>query len=203
MGLGKLLAVALTLAALVLAATACSGSGGSSGGSSTGGGTETYTNGQYGFSLTYDTMLTQGTPSGGSSSGTGSAFDIAFVDANGTQSGSKYLDGLQVSVYVLARALKPSEVPGLKGQVEGIVNQLMAKLTSARVLEPLSTTTVNGVPGFTVSYSFVQEGVKLSAASYFLFAHEHEYEITGQASAGSWNELSPTLNAAIQSFTVK
>ena len=199
MGLGKMLAVALTLAALVLAATACSGSGGSSAGD----GTETYTNDQYGFSLTYDTVFTQGTPSGGTSSGSGSAFDIAFVDANGTQSGSKYLDGLQVSVYVLARALKPSEVPGLKGQVEGIVNQLMAQLTSARVLEPLSTTAVNGVPGFTVSYSFVQEGMKLSATSCFLFAHEHEYELTGQASAGSWNELSPTLNAAIQSFTVK
>ena len=199
MGLGKMLAVAMTLAALVLAATACGGNGGSS----AGGGTETYTNDQYGFSLAYDTMFTQGTPSGGGSSGTGSAFDIAFVDTKGTQAGGKYLDGLQISVYVLARALKPSEVPGLKGQVDGIVKQLMAKLTSAKVLEPLSTTAVNGVPGFTVSYSFVQEGVKLSAASYFLFAPQYEYEITGQASTGNWNELSPTLNAAIQSFTVK
>jgi hypothetical protein len=199
----KILTVALALAALAVTATACSGSGGSSGGSSPGGGSETYANDDYGFSLTYDTMFTQGTQSGGSETGAGSVFDIAFVDTNGTKIGGKYVDGILVSVYELSRELKASEVPGLREEVDGVVAQMMDSLDSATVTVPLADTTVNGVPGFKLSYTFVQEGTEVTATTYFLFSGKDEYELTGQAGTQKWNELSPALDAAIQSFTVK
>ena len=197
----KILAVALTLAALALTATACSGSG-SSGGSSSGGDTETYTNDDYAFSLTYDTTFTEGTQSGGSESGAGSAFDIAFIDTNGTKIGGKYVDGILVSVYELSRELKSSEVPGLKAEVDGVVTQLMGTLNSAKITAPLANATVNGVPGFKLSYTFAQEGTGMTATTYFLFSGKVEYELTGQASTVDYDALSPKLDAALQSFTV-
>ena len=203
MSIRKSLVITLALAALALTATACSGSGGSSGGSSSGGDTETYTNDDYGFSLTYDSMFTEGTQSGGSESGAGSVFDIAFIDMNGTKIGGKYVDGILVSVYELSRELKPSEVPGLKAEVDGVVTQMMDSLGSAKVTGPLAGTTVNGVPGFKLSYTFAQEGTQTTATTYFLFSGKYEYELTGQASTADYGTLSPKLDAAIQSFTVQ
>jgi len=201
-GIRTTVAVALTLAALALATAACGGSG-DSGGPSSGGGTETYANDKYGFSITYDTLLTQGRPSAGTGSGPGSAFDIAFVDTGGTDIDGEYIDGIRVSVYELTRAVKPDEVPQLKPQADGVVAQLMDSLPSAQVTEPLQDVEIDGVPGFTISYTFTQQEVDVTAASYFLFSGTYEYELTEQASRQDWAKLRPVLDAAIQSFTVK
>jgi len=190
------------LAALALGGAACAGGSSPEGSRAASGGetTTTYTNTDHRFSITYDTMLTQGQPK--DDRATGAAFSVAFVDTAGPKAGAAYANGVQVSVFELARAVKPSEVRGLRAQVEALVDERVAKLTAAEVTEPPSPTTVNGTPGFTVSYTFTRDGVAVSAVSTFLFSGTDEYEVTGQASQADWKTLWPTLEAAMGSFTV-
>lgn len=202
MAIRRIVAAMLLLTALAAGMSACSGSG-SSEGSSADGGTTTYANDEYGFTITYDALLTEGTPSGGGGSGSGSEFDIAFVDTGGTEIGGKYLEGIQLSVYELARTVEPDEVPELEAEVDELVNELMGTLPDATIVDPLAGAEVNGVPGFTVSYTFSDQDVTVKAVSYFLFSGKYEYLLTGQASKENWATLSPTLEEAIASFTVQ
>ena len=105
-------------------------------------------------------------------------------------------------MFELARAVKASEVRELKTQVETMVTERLAKLPSGEVTEPVAKTTVNGTPGFTVSYTFSRGGVPVSAVSSFLFSGQYQYEVTGQASQTDWTKLQPVLEAAMASFTV-
>jgi hypothetical protein len=189
-------------ASLILALGAAGCAGGSSGGGAAqdGDSTTTYTNETFRFSITHDTLLTQGEPGGPGDSK--AAFAVAFVDTGGPAAGGSYVDGVQVAVFELARAVKPSEVGGLKTQVEPVVAERLAELPSGEVTEPVSKTTVNGTPGFTVSYTFSRGGVPVSAVSSFLFSGQYQYEVTGQASRADWTKLQPVLEAAMASFTV-
>jgi hypothetical protein len=193
------LTLALALAGMALAAAGCSGS--VSAGSQ--GGTATYTNDQYGFSLTHDTQFTQGTPVAGGSAVGSSVFDIAFADTSGAKVGDRYVDVIQVSVYQLARAVKLGEIPKLKKEFQTLVDQMMGGLTDASVTEPLSLVEVNGTRGFKFGYTFTQDSVGIKALTHFLINGQTEYQVTGQASQENWTALSPSLQAAIDSFTVK
>jgi hypothetical protein len=193
---------ALTVAAvLAFGATACSGdtpAGDTP--ADEGRSTETYSNDDYDFSLTYDTLMTQGEP--GDGGGAGAVFDVAFVDETGQRAGEAYVDGVKVTVFESSREVKPDEVPGLKEQVHAVVDERVAQLPSGKVAQSLSRTTVNGTPGFTLSYSYVQDGVPVSAVSTFLFSGRYQYEVTGQATKKDWAVLQPALEAALASFTV-
>lgn len=204
MEIRKTIALLLVLAGLSVAAAACNASVSTDGSSpDSSDGTKTYTNNQYGFSLTYDPVFTQGESTGGQQSGSGSELDIAFADTGGTKIGGKYVDCIQVSVYKLARAVKPAEVPELKKEFEGLVDDLMGGLSSASVAEPLRLAQVNGVPGFRFAYTYTEDSVAIAALTYFLVKGEVEYQVTGQASQENWPALSPKLEAAVKSFTVK
>lgn len=195
--------LATVLAALVVVvplATACGGGTPAGEASAEGRSTDTYRNDSYRFSITYDALLTQGEADEGGD--TGADFGISFVDETGPKAGEAYVDGVRVSVFELARAVKTSEVRGLKPQLEAVVADRLAKLPSGEVTEPLARTAVNGTPGFTVSYTFATDGMPVTAVSTFLFSGQYQYEVTGQARAAHWEELRPTLEAAMASFTV-
>jgi hypothetical protein len=201
-GIRKTVALLLALVGLSVAAAACSASV-STGDLSTPGGSKTYTNDQYGFSLTYDTVFVQGESTGGTTGGSGSLFDIAFADPSGAKIGGKLVDGIQVSVYKLSRVVKPGEIAGLKKEFQDLVTQLLGSLNGAQTTQPLSLTQVNGVPGFKFAYTYTEEAVDVTAISYFLIKGQYEYQVTEQASKENWAALSPQLQAAVDSFTVK
>jgi hypothetical protein len=198
----KYVVLVLVLAGLLLTLAGCSGSGGSdtSAGASSGG-TTTYTNDKYGFTLTHDTQLTEGEPVAGAGAGGSSVFDVVFADTNGTTISDRYVDAIQISVYELAREVKPAEVPKLKAELQGVVDQLMTSTTAATVVEPLSPVTVNGVPGFAFKYTYTEGGTELTAITFFLFKGKYEYEITAQTTSANWEALSAKLEAAVQTFT--
>jgi hypothetical protein len=203
-GIRKTMALLLALAGLSVAAGACSASvstGGSSPASSDG--TKTYTNDQYGFSITYADLFTQGEPVTGAGAGGSSVFDVVFADKNGTTISDRYVDAIQVSVYELAREVKPAEVIKLKSELQGVVDQLMTSATSATVIEPLTAVTVNGVPGFSFKYTYTEAGTELTAVTFFLFKGKYEYEITAQTTSANWDALKGKLEAAVQTFTAK
>jgi hypothetical protein len=198
----KLLALALTLLALCLSLAACSGSV-NIGNSPSPTGPQTYANAQYGFRITYDPMFVKGTPATGTGSGGSSVLEIAFANPKGTVVDKKYVDGFQVSVYKLTRVVKASQVPKLKTEFQTIVSQMMKSLASGTVAQPLRAAQIKGVPGFRLAYVYKQGTTTIAAITYFLIKGQYEYQVTGQASQQNWNKLSPKLEAAVKSFTVK
>lgn len=204
------IAFCLALAGLTLALAACSASvstGDSSSPSAGDGGTttstKTYTNDQYGFSITYSDRFTQGEPVEGTGAGGSSVLDVVFADKKGPVVSDRYVNAIQVSVYELAREVKPSEVPKLKSELQGIVDQLMTSLPAAKVVEKLSPVKVNGVPGFALKYTYTESETGLTAMTFFLFSGKYEYQITAQASSADWDSLKGELDAAVRSFTVQ
>lgn len=200
-GFSRYVALMLAVAGLTLAVAACSGSGG--GGDSGDGDTAAYTNDTYGFSLTYDRQLTEGEPVEGTGAGGSSVFDVVFADKDGAVIADRYVDALQVSVYELAREVKPSEVPGLKKELSGVVDQLMGSLATAKVVQPLEQIEVNGVPGFAFKYTYTEDDTEMTAVTFFLFNGKYEYQITAQATTENWTQLKGKLETAVQTFAVK
>ena len=202
-GFRRCVALLLVLAGLALTLAGCSGSGGNDTGGSSAGGTTTYTNDKYGFSLTHDDQFSEGKPVEGTSAGGSSVFDVVFADKNGTIIADRYVEAVQVSVYELAREVKPAEVPKLKAEIQGVVDELMTGASSAEIVQPLEKVTINGVPGFSFTYTYTEDGTELTAATYFLIKGKYEYEITAQTTSENWDALKGKLEAAAQSFTVK
>jgi hypothetical protein len=201
MGICKTIALLLALVGLSVAAAACSASIGTTDESSPE--PKTYTNDQYGFSMTYDGQLEEGESTSDASAGGSSVFDVAFGDKNGPTVGGNYANGMQISVYKLARVLKPAEVPKLKKEVSGVVKQIMAPLPGAKIDQPLEELKVNGVPGFGFGYTYVQDDITLKAVSFFLFKGQYEYALTAQAAEADWGVMKAKLEAAFQTFTIK
>jgi hypothetical protein len=205
----SLIALGLALAALTLALAGCSGSGGggddsspsSDGGTTTS--TKTYTNDQYGFSITYSDQFTQGEPVAGTGAGGSSVFDVVFADKDGPVVADRYVDAVQVSVYELAREVEASDVPELKPELQGIVDQMMSSMPGAEVVEELTETEVNGIPGFALKYTYTEEDTPITAVTFFLFSGQYEYQITAQATTEDWATMKEPLEAAVQSFTVQ
>jgi ABC-type Fe3+-hydroxamate transport system substrate-binding protein len=206
----SLIPLGLALAALTLALAGCSGSvsvGDESSPSSADGGTTTstttYTNDEYGFSITYDEQLSQGEPVAGTGAGGSSVLDVVFADQEGPVVADRYVNAVQVSVYELAREVKPSEVPGVEEELQGVVDQIVSSLPAAEVVEELSPAEVNGVPGFALKYTYAEEETPITAVTFFLFSGTHEYQITAQATTADWQTMKGTLEAAVNSFTVR
>jgi hypothetical protein len=204
------LVLSLAVAAAALALTACSASVGTGGSSSPAAGnggtttsTKTYTNDQYGFTITYSDTFTQGEAAAGTGKGGSSVLDVAFADKSGPVVSNRYVNAIQTSVYELARSIKPTEVKQIKSELQNIVDQLMASLPGSTVVEKLSPTTVNGVPGFAFKYTYTEGGKEMTAATFFLFKDKYEYQITAQAVTSDWESLKGELQSAVQSFTVK
>ena len=206
----RYLAFGLALAGLVLAVAGCSASvstgdssspAGNDGGTTTS--TKTYTNDQYGFTITYAETLTRGEPVAGTGAGGSSVLDVVFADKSGPVVSNRYVNAVQTSVYELARELKPTEVKQVKTELQGIVDQLMGSLPSATVVQKLSPVKVNGIPGFAFKYTYTEEGKDLTAVTFFLFQGKYEYQITAQATTDRWDAMKGDLEAAVQSFTLK
>jgi hypothetical protein len=204
-GFRKYAALLAVLTGVAFAIVGCSGSGGSGGatGGSSPAGTATYTNDQYGFSITPDAQFTQGEPVQGTGTGGASVLDVVFADKNGTTVADRYVDAIQVSVYALARSVKPAEVPKLKKEVQGVVDQMMSSISTGKIVAPLEEVTVNGVPGFAFKYTYTQDGQPVTAVAFFLVKGKYEYQVTAQAASGKWDALKGKLEGAVQTFKAR
>ncbi|NLE22271.1 MAG: hypothetical protein GX624_05780 [Actinobacteria bacterium] len=203
-----LLALGLTLAwaSGVLAACDDGASVAGSGSPSAGRGsvaTTTYADAQYGFSITYPDELDQAEPAEGTDAGGDSVLDVVFADEDGPVIADRSVNAVQVSVYELAREVDDAEVPDLEGELQGVVDELMGSLRDSAVVGPLSGTEVNGLPGFVLTYTYVEEGTAITAMSFFLFAGRHEYQITAQSATADWETMKDGFEAAAGSFTVR
>lgn len=191
----------LAVAAATLLLAGCGGSV-SIGTSPESTGPVTYTDADYGYSITRDGMFSEGTVKDGGSSSGNAVAEAIFVDKDGTRASDSYLDTIMVTVYELARSVKPSEVPDLEAEMQEMVDGLLGSLENATVVRKLAPVEVNGIPGFSVTYTFDDLGEQLTAASYFLFKDKYEYQVTIQSATDRWDELKGKFDQAVQSFTV-
>ena len=194
-----LVALALLLAAGG-AAVGCGSKGHPGAGSETP--AVTYTNDEYGFSITYADTLSQVAPASASGNADGAALEVLFADAREAALPGRYTDVLRVSVYDLTREVKPHHARGIERELQASVNQMIAALTSGRVVKRLRPVTSHGVPGYALKYTYTQDGDRLIAVTLFLFKGEREYQVTAQAAAADWEDLKAELETALESFTV-
>ena len=165
-------------------------------------GLKTYSSSQFGFSLQYDSRFTENSGVSAQSGSASAAFNIGFLDEKGTIADSKYVDGMLVAVYQLKQSITPAQVPQLKSQLEGLMPQLKAGLQDA-TLSPLTSTTVNGTPGFKLDYTYTSSGTKLQATTYFLIKGDKEYQLTIQSALDKWSQLQPLMDKTVKSFSVE
>ena len=114
-----------------------------------------------------------------------------------------YANGMRISIYKLAREVKPAEVPKLKKEISGVVKQLIASLPGAKIDQPLEELKVNGVPGFGFSYSYVQGDMTLKGVRFFLVNGQYEYVLMAEAASEDWETLKGKFESAFQTFTLK
>ena len=186
------IAMVLLLAGLALAVAACSGGGGSSPSEPT-----TYTNDEYGFTITHDAQFTEGEPV----SAGAAAFSVVFPDKNGARVSDRYVEAIQVFVYKLPGVVKPAQVPKMKSEFERVVQDMLSSLSNAKVVEPLTPITVNGVPGFGLKYTYTEGDTELTAVGFLLVKGTYLYQIIAQSTTENWDGLKGKLEAAAKSFT--
>lgn len=196
--------VVLSLLALALVSAACGGSVSiGTDPTPTQTGPVTYTDADYGYSITHDAMFTKGTSKDTADAGSGPVSDVIFADENGTVASDTYLDAIQVLVYELKRSVAAPEVPDLKAELQGVVDGMLASVQEPKVVKSLSEVEVNGVPGFAVKYTYKDLGEDLTMTTFFLFKDKYEYQVSAQSATSRADELAQKFSDAVQSFTVK
>jgi hypothetical protein len=69
-----------------------------------------------------------------------------------------------------------------------------------KVVEALAETTVAGMSGFKVTYSFNKNGAPAVSTMYFLFSGAVEYQVTVQAAEKNWGADKLVFDALLASF---
>jgi len=192
--LTRTIVLAIAVAILGAAAAACGGSGDTGGGEK-----QTYTNAQYGFEMTYTDPLSVATitPSGEE------AYAIAFADKDGPEVDDQYANGIRVAVSELGQTIAPADVPKLKDELTTVLEKMVAGVSGGEVTGEVTAVEVNGTPGFTLDYRYTMGGEELACRLTLLIKGKYEYDLTEQTVVADWDELSPTLDQAVQSFTLE
>jgi hypothetical protein len=201
----RLMVVIAVLAAF--AAFAFVGCGGSSAGptstNASGMAVRHYSNTTYKFSFDYPANWQINTDiSKQSTSGAQAAFNVGAFDPKGTIVSKTQIDGAAVSIYNLQVTIDSSNLGDIRPQIEAAVNQLTQSTPGVKTLAALSNTTVNGISGFTVTYSFPYQNTPVVSALYFLFKGNREYQLTLQSAETLWQKLQPQMKSVTDSFTV-
>jgi hypothetical protein len=207
--------LACLLLVLVFAVLGCGGSStsettvstavGDSSGTTTsaagGGGVKTYSNGQYSYSFQYpDTWEIEEGTSADVSAGGSAVASLGVYDPNGAVAQDTYIDMALVSIFKLKVTVDSSMMSQIKTEVESVLDSLKSQTPDIKTVEDLSETTVNGMSGYTVTFSLTKNGTPVTTTLYFLFSGNMEYQVTVQGSQENWDKLKPVFAAMIASF---
>jgi len=164
---------------------------------------ETYTSEKYGFSFQYAPPFEQkGDTSWEAESGASSADSVAVFDTDGTQVGGQYRDAFVVNVYQLNTEITDENLDAVKTELEQNVIPTLEKSSEDMTISELTPTTVGGLNGFQASATFMVEDTAMTSDLYFLFDGNIEYQLLTQSATDRWEELQPTFEQMVNSFTV-
>jgi hypothetical protein len=195
-GLRRSIALAALVAALAITLAAC---GGESGGGESGGGEKTtYSNAQYGFTITYGEPLSLVTLTPAQ----GEEYAIAFADKDGPLVDDQYANGLRVSVFEMDQVVKAADVPKLQKALEKAIKKMVGGVPGGKLTGEVTPVEINGTPGYSVDYQFTKGGEQLTCRLTILIKGKYEYDLTAQTVAADWDSLSGTLEETVQTFTL-
>ena len=124
---------------------------------------------------------------------------LGFADPTGTVVKGKYVDGEQLSVFQLDRAVKP----GVKFSDTArriVMGSLLSKLSGVAIRKPLHEISVNGDPGWQVGYTYNIGGHTVFADSAIVLKHSYAYWLTGQSDSHAWRKTWPVLSVVMGAF---
>jgi hypothetical protein len=160
-----------------------------------------YTNDQYKFGFDYPrTWEINADIAKQASAGSSAVFNVGAFDPNGTVINNTQVDGVVVSVYKLKATVDTTTMDELRAEIETGIDQLQ-QAQNAKTLEPLTSVTINGLQGFSVTYSFPFGDQQAISTLYLLFKGDVEYQVTLQAAEALWQQIQPQLRLVINSFT--
>jgi hypothetical protein len=165
---------------------------------------QTYTSDKYGFSFQYAPPFEQQSDtSWEAQSGASSADSVAVFDTEGTEVGGQYRDAFVVNVYELNTEITEANLDQVKAELENsVIPQLEASSEDMQITE-LTPTSVGGLSGYQADATFNVEGTPMTSTLYFLFEGDIEYQLLTQSATDRWQELTPTFEAMVNSFTVQ
>jgi hypothetical protein len=192
-------AVLVVVSMAVLMAACGSGSTGTSA-TTAAGDLETYTDPDYGYSLSYPADWEVQTGTSDVTAGSSAAGTVGFYDPEGTKVGDTFVDLAMVMVYKLTMTVDDPWDSAIKTELEGVLTSLESQATGMKVEESLKETTVSGLKGYSTTYTFDKDGTPMRSTLYFLFDGNMEYELTEQATTATWEASKPALDAIVASF---
>ncbi len=162
---------------------------------------KTYTDKTYGFSFAYpeEWKLQEGAAAD-ISAGSGAKAGVGVFDPKGTKVNDRYIDMMQVAVYELRVTIDESMMSDVKTELEVVLGQLQGQDASMKMQGDLTQTTVSGLPGFVVTYTFDQDGEPATSTLYFLFDGAIEYQVTVQAATKDWPKYKALFDSMVASF---
>jgi hypothetical protein len=126
---------------------------------------------------------------------------MAFVDPKGTVVNGKYVDGEQLSVFQLDRAIKPGvKYPDTARRI--VMGSLLSKLGTVDVRRPLHQISINGHPAWQIGYTYSMGGHTVFADSALVLKRSYAYWLTGQSESHTWRTTWPVLSLVMGAFKV-
>jgi len=168
---------------------------------STATGVKTYTDTDYGYSFEYPAgWQVQEGASADVTAGGSAAASVGVYDPKGAVAQDTYIDLAEVSVYKLNVTIDDSMMPEVKSEVESVIAGLESQASDMKTIEALAETTVGGMSGFKITYTFSKNAAPVTSTLYFLFSGAVEYQVTVQAADENWSAKKPAFDALLASF---
>jgi hypothetical protein len=164
---------------------------------------QTYTSDKFGFSFQYAPPFElKDDTSFEAESGASSADSVAVFDTEGTQVEGQYRDAFLVNIYELSTEITDENLDAVKTELEQNVIPQLEQSSQDMQISELTPTTVNGLNGFAADANFAVADTPITSRLYFLFDGMIEYQLLTQSASDRWQELSPTFEQMVNSFTV-
>jgi hypothetical protein len=168
---------------------------------STASGVKTYTDADYHYSFDYPAgWEVQKGSSADVTAGGNAAGSVGVYNPKGAVAEGSAIDLAQVMVYKLNVTIDDSMMPQVKTEVESVLASIESQASDMKVVEALAETTVAGMSGFKVTYSFNKNGAPAVSTMYFLFSGAVEYQVTVQAAEKNWSADKLVFEALLASF---
>lgn len=189
--LGCALAVALFVSSILVGCTAGAE-----------GPPKTYTDPDYGFSFEYPSDWQALSSTYAEVVGGTAPVAVAGIgDPDGALYGDDALDMVMVRAYRLNEVIDDSLLPAALTELRALVTYMESQDSSMMIEQPLVQTTVNGLPGFQLTWTFDWDSDTLmKTTSYFLFFGDIEYQLVVQATQEHWTRNQEVFAAFLSTF---